>query len=47
MKLIYLLIGIFLLQSCGKKELNEDEILEIILSNKGYENLELKKDLNY
>ncbi|KQS92586.1 hypothetical protein [Chryseobacterium sp. Leaf394] len=44
MKLIYLLIGIFLLQSCGRKKLNEDEILEIIHSNESYENMNLKKD---
>lgn len=47
MKLIYLLIGIFILHSCEKKELNESEILEIIHSHKGYENLELKKDFSY
>ena len=44
MKFIYFLIVIILLQSCGKKSLNEKEILEIIHSYKGYENLELKKD---
>ncbi|MCX8530989.1 hypothetical protein [Chryseobacterium luquanense] len=44
MKLIYLLIGILLLQSCGKKGLNEKEILEIIHSNINYENLNLKED---
>ena len=47
MKLIYLLIGIFLLLSCEKKELNESEIMEIIHSHKGYENLELKRDFFY
>ncbi|HEX7870144.1 MAG TPA: hypothetical protein VF455_08515 [Chryseobacterium sp.] len=44
MKLIYLLIGIFLLQSCEKKELAENEILDIIHSHEGYENLHLKAD---
>ncbi|WP_312075881.1 hypothetical protein [Chryseobacterium sp.] len=44
MKFIYFLTGIILLQSCEKKSLNEKEILEIIHSNKGYENMNLKKD---
>ncbi|MCE3076141.1 DUF6438 domain-containing protein [Chryseobacterium gwangjuense] len=43
-KIIYLLIGIFLLQSCEKKELSESEILDIIHSQEGYENLHLKAD---
>lgn len=43
-KIIYLLIGIFLLQSCEKKELSENEILDSIHSYKGYENLHLKTD---
>lgn len=47
MKLIYILIGIFLLHSCEKTALNESEILEIIHSHKGYENSELKKDFSY
>ncbi|MCI3936591.1 hypothetical protein MQX03_05240 [Chryseobacterium aahli] len=47
MKLIYILIGIFLLHSCEKTELNENEILEMIHSHKGYENSELKKDFSY
>lgn len=44
MKLIHILIVLLFLQSCEKKELNEDEILEIICSNEGYENMNLKKD---
>ena len=44
MKFIYFLIGIIFLQSCDKKELDENKILEIIHSQEGYENLELKKD---
>lgn len=44
MKFIYFLMVIIILQSCRKKSLNENEILEIIHSNEGYENLELKKD---
>lgn len=44
MKLIYILIALLFLQSCEKKEPNEDEILEIIRSNEGYENMNLKKD---
>ncbi|MCD1117672.1 DUF6438 domain-containing protein [Chryseobacterium turcicum] len=44
MKFIYFFIGIFLLQSCEKKNLSEKEILEIIHSHDNYKNLDLKTD---
>ena len=47
MKIIILLIGIILLQSCEKKKLNEKEILEIIHSHEEYKDLELKTDFSY
>lgn len=47
MKFIYFLIGIFLLLSCEKKNLNKNEILEIIHSHEDYNNQELKTDFSY
>ncbi|MCU7613431.1 hypothetical protein N0B16_03180 [Chryseobacterium sp. GMJ5] len=47
MKFIILLIGIILLLSCEKKNLNEKEILKIIHSHDEYKDLELKTDFSY
>lgn len=47
MKFIILLIGIVLLQSCEKKNLNKKEVLEIIHSHDEYKDLELKTDFSY
>lgn len=47
MKFIILLIGIVLLQSCEKKNLNKKEVLEIIHSHEEYKDLELKTDFSY
>lgn len=47
MKLIILLIGVVLLQSCEKKNLNKKELLEIIHSHEEYKDLELKTDFSY
>lgn len=44
MKFIILFFGLFLILSCEKKGLNDQQILEIIHADKNYEDLQLKSD---
>lgn len=44
MKYIFLFVSLFLILSCEKKDLTDQEILEIIHADKNYEDLQLKSD---
>lgn len=44
MKFIILFLGLFLILSCEKKDLTDQQILEIIYADKNYEDLVLKTD---
>ncbi|MGS0747140.1 DUF6438 domain-containing protein [Halpernia sp. GG3] len=47
LKYILLFFGLFLLNSCEKKTLNEKEILELIHSKEGYKSMQLRTDFSY
>ena len=44
MKYIFLFVSLFLILSCEKKDLTDKEVLEIIRTDKNYEDLQLKTD---
>lgn len=44
MKYIFLFVSLFLILSCEKKDLTDEEILEIIHADKNYQDLQLKTD---